>query len=424
MTLDAFLLILGGLVLLVGGGEFLVRGASRFAELLGLSPLVVGLTVVAYGTSAPELAVSIQAGFAGNDNIAVANVVGSNIFNVLFILGLCALVAPLVVDRRLVRVDVPVMMAVSLVAGLMALDGNFAFWEGLILALGTASYTAWSVISSRAETAAAAAAAAAANSHHVPEPELIEGKHPGWLVSQLVIAALGGLGWKLGWFGFTQGGLALLGGFVFTLGHFFGKGGTTRAGDLLHQIGFIFTGLGVLVLGAGWLVDGSVLTARALGVSDAVIGLTIVAAGTSLPEVAASVVATLRGERDMAIGNVVGSNIANILAILGISSLVTPGGLSVAESLLRVDIPVMIAVAIVCLPVFYTGYLIRRWEGSVFLAAYIGYTTWLVFDATKQPASTALGEALGWVFAPVVMATFAVTGMRAFTTRHHNNPVA
>jgi cation:H+ antiporter len=189
----------------------------------------------------------------------------------------------------------------------------------------------------------------------------------------------------------------------------------------LHQIGFIFTGLGVLVLGAGWLVEGSVLTARALGVSDAVIGLTIVAAGTSLPEVAASVVATLRGERDMAIGNVVGSNIANLLAILGISSLVTPGGLSVAQSLLRVDIPVMIAVAIVCLPVFYTGYLIRRWEGSVFLAAYIGYTTWLVFDATGQPAATALGEALGWVFAPVVLATFAVTGMRAFTTRHHNN---
>ena len=415
MTFAVLLLLLGGLVLLVGGGEFLVRGASRFAELLGLSPLVVGLTVVAYGTSAPELAVSIQAGLAGNDNIAVANVVGSNIFNVLFILGLCALVAPLVVDRRLVRIDVPVMIAVSLLAGLMGLDGKFVFWEGLILALGTASYTAWSVISSRAETAAAA------NTHHVAEPELIEGKHPGWLVSQLVLAAVGGLGWKLGWFGFAEGGLAFLGGLVFTLGHVFGERGTTRVGDLLHQIGFIFTGLGVLVLGAGWLVEGSVLTARALGVSDAVIGLTIVAAGTSLPEVAASVVATLRGERDMAIGNVVGSNIANLLAILGISSLVTPGGLSVAQSLLRVDIPVMIAVAIVCLPVFYTGYLIRRWEGSVFLAAYIGYTTWLVFDATGQPAATALGEALGWVFAPVVLATFAVTGMRAFTTRHHNN---
>jgi cation:H+ antiporter len=420
MSLEVFLLLLGGLVLLVGGGEFLVRGASRLAELLGLSPLVVGLTVVAYGTSAPEMAVSIQAGLAGNGDIAVANVVGSNIFNVLFILGLCALVAPLIVDRRLVRIDVPVMIGVSLVAGLMALNGNFAFWEGLVLALGTVSYTAWSVISSRAETAAANAAA----SHRVAEPELIAGKHPGWLVAQLVLAVLGGLGWKLGWFGFTEGGLALAGGLVFTLGHVFGKGGTTRAGDLVHQIGFILTGLGVLVLGAGWLVDGAVQTALSLGVSDAVVGLTIVAAGTSLPEVAASVIATLRGQRDLAIGNVVGSNIANILAILGVSSLVTPGGLAVADSILRVDIPVMIGVALVALPVFYTGYLIRRWEGAVFLAAYVGYTTWLVFDATGRPASAALGQALVWVFAPVVLATFAVTGVRALTTRHRDRPVA
>jgi cation:H+ antiporter len=420
MSLEVFLLLVGGLVLLVGGGEFLVRGASRFAEILGLSPLVVGLTVVAYGTSAPEMAVSIQAGLAGNDSIAVANVVGSNIFNVLFILGLCALVAPLVVDRRLVRVDVPVMIAVSLVAGLMALDRNFALWEGLVLTCGAAGYTAWSVISSRAETANANAA----NAHHVAEPELIAGKHPGWLVSQLAIAALGCIGWKLGWFGFTEGGLALAGGLVFALGHLFGKGGTTRAGDLVHQIGFILTGLGVLVLGAGWLVDGAVRTALSLGVSDAVVGLTIVAAGTSLPEVAASVIATIRGQRDLAIGNVVGSNIANILAILGVSSLVTPGGLSLADSMLRIDIPVMIAVAVVCLPVFYTGYLIRRWEGAVLLAAYVGYTTWLVFDATAQPASTALGQALAWVFAPVVLATFAVTGARALTTRHRDTPVA
>jgi len=419
MTLEVFLLLIGGLVLLVGGGEFLVRGASRFAELLGLSPLVVGLTVVAYGTSAPELAVCIQASMAGNDSIAVANVVGSNLFNTLFILGLCALVAPLVVERRLVRIDVPFMIGVSIIAGLMALNGNFAFWEGLLLTLGTISYTAWAVISSRAETAAAAASA-----HHVPEPELIVGKHPGWLVSQLLLAVVGGLGWKLGWFGFTEGCLAVVGGLVFSLGHVFGKGGTTRAGDLTHQIGFILTGLGVLVLGAGWLVEGSVLTARAFGVSDAVIGLTIVAAGTSLPEVAASVVATFRGQRDLAIGNVVGSNIANLLAILGISSLVTPGGLSVADSLLQVDIPLMIAVALVTLPIFYTGYLIRRWEGAVLLAAYIGYTTWLVFDATGQPASTALGQALGWVFAPIVLATFTVTGVRALTTRNRTRPAA
>lgn len=408
MSFEVLLLLIGGLALLVGGGEFLVRGASRLAEILGLSPLVVGLTVVAYGTSAPELAVSIQAGLAGNDSIAVANVVGSNIFNVLLILGLCALVAPLVVNRRLVRIDVPVMIGVSILAGVMALNGNIALWEGLILVLCAAIYTAWSVISSRAETAAASP---------VGEPDVIRGKHPGWLVAQLGLAALGGFGWKLGWFGMVEGGLAIAGGLVFLAGHIFGKGGTTRTGDLIHQVGFVLTGLGVLVLGSGWMVEGAVQMARSIGVSDAVIGLTIVAAGTSLPEVAASIIATFRGRRDLAIGNVVGSNIANILVILGVSSLVTSGGLAVADSLLKVDIPLMILIAIVSLPVFYTGYLIRRWEGAVFLVAYLSYTTWLVCHATGQPITEGLGKALGWVFVPIVLATFAVTGMRALTTR-------
>jgi cation:H+ antiporter len=412
MTLEILLLLIGGLVLLVGGGEFLVRGASRLATVAGISPLVVGLTVVAYGTSAPEMAVSIQASLAGNASIAVANVVGSNIFNVLFILGACALLAPLVVGRRLVRVDVPVMIAVSLVAGLMAWDGGFARWEGLLLVAGTIAYTVWTVRSSRAETAAAAL------NNPPAEPEIIAGKHPGWLVAELALAVAGGLGWSRGWWGPVEGGLAVAGGLVFSCGSAFGKGGTTRAGDLLHQIGFIVTGLGVLVLGAAWLVGGAVGLARTLGVSDAVIGLTIVAAGTSLPEVAASVIATIRGQRDLAIGNVVGSNIANILAILGVSAAVAPGGLIAPPEMIAVDIPVMIAVAAICLPVFYTGHLIRRWEGAVFLAAYVGYTTWLVFHSTGHAAAAALGASLAWVFAPVVLATFLVTGVRAYTTRH------
>lgn len=409
MTLAILILLLAGLVFLVVGGEFLVRGASRLAGVLGISPLVIGLTVVAYGTSAPEMAVSIQAGLAGNDSIAVANVVGSNIFNALFILGVCAVLAPLVVNKRLVRVDVPVMIGVSLLVGLMALDGRVSTLEGLLLALGTVGYTAWTVIANRTASAADAGDA---------EPEVIAGKHPGWLVSQIALGAAGAVAWQLGKLGATEGGLAVAGALVFAAGHVFGRGGTTRAGDILHQIGFILTGLGVLVLGSGWLVDGAVQLARSLGVNDTVIGLTIVAAGTSLPEVAASVIATLRGQRDMAIGNVVGSNIANILAILGVSALVTPGGLSVSPQMISMDIPIMIAVAVICLPAFYSGYLIRRWEGAVFLAAYIGYTTWLVFDATGHSATAALGKALMWVFVPVALAAFAVTGLRAFTTRH------
>ncbi len=409
MTLAIFLLLLGGLVLLVAGGEFLVRGASRLAALIGISPLVVGLTIVAYGTSAPELAVSLHAGLSGSDDIAVANVVGSNIFNVLFILGACAVLAPLVVERRLVRVDVPVMIAASALAAVLALDGRFGRLECLIFAAGAIGYTWWSVRSSRAETAAVASPA---------EQETIAGKHPGWLVAQLGIAIVGALGWTLGWWGAAEAGCALGGGLTFLAGSLFGKGGTTRAGDLLHQIGFIFAGLAVIVLGAAWLVDGAVVLAKNLDVSDAVIGLTIVAAGTSLPEVATSIVATLRGQRDLAIGNVVGSNIANLLFILGFSGTLLPGGLAVAPGLLTLDIPVMLAVAVVCLPVFYTGYLIRRWEGAVFLAAFVGYITYLVFDATGHSAAAALGDALGWVFVPVVLATFTVTGVRALTTRH------
>src|SRR5690606_10075448 len=145
MSLDILLLLIGGLVLLVGGGEFLVRGASRLATVLGVSPLIVGLTIVAYGTSAPEAAVSIRAGLAGNDGIAVANVVGSNIFNVLFIVGVCALSAPLVVNRRLVRIDVPVMIAAAIATWLVAWDGRVALWEGLLLAGCALAYTFFSV---------------------------------------------------------------------------------------------------------------------------------------------------------------------------------------------------------------------------------------------------------------------------------------
>lgn len=413
MSLEILLLLVGGLVLLVGGGEFLVRGASRLATVLGVSPLVVGLTVVAYGTSAPELAVSIRAGLAGNDGIALANVVGSNIFNILFILGACALAAPLVVERRLVRIDVPVMIAACVATWLVAWDGRVALWEGLLLAAGAVAYTTYSVRSGRTETADGAGATGEGR-----EPEVIAGKHPGWLVTMLALAGIGGVGWGLGWFELGEAALMIVGGLLFLGGSVFGKGGTTRGGDIVHQIAFVLVGLGVLVRGAGWLVGGAVTLAQNLGVSDTVIGLTIVAAGTSLPEVAASLIATIRGQRDLAIGNVVGSNIANVFAILGVSAVATPGGLSVADALLRVDLPVMVAVAVICLPMFYTGYLIRRWEGAVLMVAYVGYTTWLVFEATGNPAKTALGWAFGAVFAPIVLATFAVTGVRALTTRH------
>ncbi len=395
------LLLLGGLLLLVAGGELLVRGASRLASALGVSPLVIGLTVVAYGTSTPELAVSVKAGLAGNDAIAVANVVGSNIFNVLFILGACALVSPLLVSRSLVRFDVPVMVAVSLAGAFMAwTGGRIVFAEGLLLVAAVIAYTVVSVRRGRAESAAATQTKAE------PESTPEAGKALAWLAGLAASALLSLTGWRMGWFNTVEASLVVLGAAVFAAGHALAIRGAGRARDLAQQGGLVLAGLGVLVVGARWLVDASVTLAQSLGVSDAVIGLTIVAAGTSLPELATSIMATIRGQRDIAIGNVIGSNIYNILAILGVSSLMTPGGLAVAPEMLRVDIPVMLAVAVACLPVFYTDYLVRRWEGAVFFAAYLGYTAFLVATATRQPTASPLGTALAYGFAPLALGAF------------------
>jgi cation:H+ antiporter len=323
--------LIAGLALLVVGGELLVRGASALAAAAGISPLVIGLTVVAFGTSSPELAVSIQAGLAGNSDIAVGNVVGSNIFNILFILGACALILPLLVTRQLVRLEVPIMIAVSLLLMVLALDGTIGFLDGLLLFAGIVGYTSWSIIRSRRERTR-------------PQDEFEREYGEAELPSH------------------------------------------PTAAQNLKNIGLVLGGLLVLVIGARWLVDAATSIARTFGVSDVIIGLTIVAAGTSLPEVATSIIATIRKERDIAIGNVVGSNIFNILGILGLSAMVTPGGLNVAPTILAFDMPIMIAVALVCLPIFFTGFTIARWEGAVFLGSYVAYTVFLVLVATRNPA--------------------------------------
>jgi cation:H+ antiporter len=318
------LYLLGGLAVLTAGAEALVRGASRLALLAGVSPLVVGLTVVAMGTSTPELVVSVKAGLAGNPDIAVGNVVGSNIFNVLFILGVSALIAPLVVARQIVRLEVPIMIGASLLWGALALDRRVGFGDGAFMAALLVAYTVWTIRRSRREVAARREEAGRV------EPPTV---------------------------GAVLVGLALVAG-----------------------------GLALLVLGARWFVDGSVALARSLGVSDLVIGLTIVAAGTSMPEVATSIVAAIRGERDIAIGNVVGSNIFNILGILGLSAMVTPGGLNVANAIVDFDLPVMTAVAVACLPIFLSGYSIGRIEAVVFLGYYTAYAGFLVLKAQEHDA--------------------------------------
>jgi cation:H+ antiporter len=356
--------IAGGLALLVLGGDWLVRGASRIALRAGVAPLVVGLTIVAFGTSSPELVVSVTAALEGNAEIAVANVVGSNVFNVLFILGICAALAPLAVASQMVRREVPIMIGTSLLLLAFAWDGRLVAWESAVLLAGIVAYTAGAVVLARRETQAVKDEFASAQA-------------------------------------------------------------SRPAGSWAGSVAFVVVGLVLLVLGARWLVAGSVAVARALGVPDTVIGLTIVAAGTSLPEVAASVVATLRGERDIAVGNVVGSNIYNILAILGVSGLVAgPGGLPVSQGLLRFDIPVMIAVAVATLPIVFTGRRIDRWEGWLFLATYAAYVTYLVLDARGHDAAPSLAQGLLLFALPLVAVTLGVGAWRQLRRERAGAPGA
>ncbi|MEX0706161.1 MAG: calcium/sodium antiporter [Nitriliruptoraceae bacterium] len=351
------LLVMGGL-LLVAGAELLVRGASRLAAAAGISPLVVGLTVVAFGTSAPEMAVTVGAAYTGQAGLALGNVVGSNIFNVLFILGMSALIAPLVVAQQLVRFDVPLLIGASTVVLLMALDGRIGRLDGAVLFAGIIAYTVFLLRQSRREKAA--------------------------VIDEYAEAF----------------------------------GVPVARSRPIRDIAMVLLGLGLLVLGARWLVEGAVSTATALGVSELVIGLTIVAAGTSLPEVATSVLAAIRGERDIAVGNVIGSCLFNLLAVLGLGGIVAPHGIPVTQGALSFDIPVMIAVAIAALPIFFTGYTITRWEAAVFLGYYAAYIGYLILDTGDHDLASQLGAAIVWFVLPLTVLTLAVAVVR----QRHRGP--
>ncbi len=350
------LLFVAGLVALVAGAELMVRGASKLALSFGISPLVVGLTIVAFGTSAPEVAVSVGAVLGGKTDIAIGNVVGSNVFNVLFILGLSAVITPLVVNIQLIRQEVPIMIGASLLLLALSLDGRLGLGDSALLFALLLAYTVFLVRQSRAETQAARDEFAA---EAKPAP-------PGAWDARLPV-----------------------------------------------QLALIAVGLGLLVLGSEWLVSSAIVFAKALGVSDLVIGLTIVAAGTSMPEVATSVMAAIKGERDIAVGNVVGSNTFNILGCLGISGLVAgSGGLAIPPSVLNFDIWVMIAVALACLPVFLTGREIARWEGGVFLLYYAAYVAYLILAAQQHAALGVFSATMLSFVIPITVITLVVMSLR------------
>lgn len=304
------LYIVLGVTLLYLGGELLVRGASRLALALGLSPLVIGLTVVAFGTSTPELAASLSAAACGSADIAFGNVVGSNIANLAFILGLTALFYPLVTTARFIKREVVFMLLISAALLPLLVDRHLARLEGLVLAALLIIYIGYSL-----------------RNNETPEVEAE----------------------------FTEA---------------YGKGQAKIFWSLLSVAG----GVALLVGGAQSLVSGAVAIATSLGVPERIIGLTLVAVGTSLPELASSLVAAFKRESDIVLGNLIGSNIFNILAILGVTALVQP---IAAPHGLATDLLIMLGFSVLVIPFLWTGLRLSRVEGSVFLLLYVGYVGYL-----------------------------------------------
>lgn len=327
IELNPFIVFLGGVAIVLFGAELLLSSATRIASMLGISPIVIGLTVVSIGTSAPELAVGITAAAEGKDSLAVGNIAGTNLLNILFILGLSAAIRPLPVHLQSIRLDVPVMIGSAVALILMSLDGVLSRLEGVMFLLAAILYTVELVRGSRRESAAAR-------------------------------------------------------------GEFAQEFGTApvpadrRRFQFAGQSTLLVAGMALTVLGATLLVAGAVDIARAYGVSDAFIGLTIVAIGTSAPELVTTIVATYRGDRDVAIGNLIGSSIYNILVILGLTMVVAPGGVEVGGDVLWVDLPLGVIVAALCLPVFRSGQMVSRTEGVLAVAAYLAYLGMLVMFRT------------------------------------------
>jgi cation:H+ antiporter len=343
--------LLCGLALLVAGAELLVRCAVRMAANLKVRPLLIGLTVVAVGSSAPQLTVSLQAALNDTADIAVGSVIGSNIFNILVTLGLSALIIPLRVSRQLVRLDIPLMILASGLVFALALNKQLDRLDGVVLLGGLLIYLALLLRQSRH------------SGHHHPRHDL---PRTSWLHNLVLMLAA----------------LLLLG----------------LAGHLL--------------LGA------AVTLATELGLSERIIGLTIIAVSTSLPQLATSLIAAFRGQREIAVGNVIGSNVFNLLGVLGVTALVAPAPLSVSPNALAFDLPVMLAVAALCLPVFYTGYRVTRGEGLLFLGLYLAYGLHVVSFTTGMPLAGKLEHLMLFFVLPALLLFLLLSTLRAWRRQH------
>ncbi|BAQ72590.1 K+-dependent Na+/Ca+ exchanger-like protein [Pseudomonas sp. Os17] len=340
--------------MLIAGAELLVRAAVRLSARLRVRPLIMGLSVVAFSSSAPQMAISLQATLADNTDIAVGSVIGSSIFNILVILGLSALIIPLRVSRQLVRLDIPLMIGASALVFVLAYNERLTPSDGLILLAALLLYLVLLLRQSR-------------HPARVPLPSATDR-----------------------------------------------RGYAPRLSSML----LVLLGLGLLVFAGHLLLGAAVTVADDLGLSERVMGLTVIAVSTSLPQLATSLLAAVRGQRDIAVGNVIGSNLFNLLGVLGFTALVAPTPLSVSPNALDFDLPVLLCVAVLCLPVFYSGYRITRAEGLLFLGLYLAYGLHVVSFTTGMPLAGKLEHLMLFFVLPALVAFLLFSSLRAWRRQH------
>jgi cation:H+ antiporter len=342
-------------LLLVLGAELSVRAAVSLATMLGVRPLFIGLSFVALGSSAPQMAVGLQAAFSDSPDIAVGSVVGGSIFNLLVTLGLCALIIPLRVTRQLVRVDLPLMIAASALVFGLAWNGTLGALDGAILLLGLLTFL-------------------------------------------MIVLRQSGQG-----FAYRKSA---------------SETGARKPGPALLRLAALVVGIACLIVGSHLLVAASVVLALDLGLSERVIGLTVIAVSTSLPCLATSLIAALRGQRDIAVGNVIGSSLFNLLGVLGITALIAPVSLSVSPNALDFDLPVLLGVTALCLPLFYSGYRITRAEGLMLLLLYLLYALHIVSFTTGMPLAEKLERLMLQFVLPVLALVIVYSTARAWRRQH------
>ncbi len=328
--MDAVLWLIAGLIALIAGAELVVRYGSLLAARMGVPPMIIGLTIVSIGTSAPELAVGVDAMHRNAGSLALGNIAGTNIVNIMLILGLSAAVRAIPFGRRTLVLDLPGMAIAAVLVLIFCLDGELQLWEGIPLVAGAVIYTVLLGLWTRRENGRPV---------EVPGVGLVGAAE---IIEQPDLPARPNR-WSAGWYT-----LVLIAGIV------------------------------VIVVGADWLVSGAVSLAREVGVSDAFIGLTIVAIGTSAPELMTTIVSTVRGDREIAIGNLIGSSVFNLTLILGVPVLVANGSGPIDAHLLHIDLPIMVAVSLLCVPLFLTGKRLSRWEGAALVLGYIVYLTYVI----------------------------------------------